>query len=171
MKMIMSVYAQASGRIQHVQLGGAILASGDLVAKMILDDPNAVKTATPFEDAIPGGIDGSAQPPGPVHHQFKQVVAFCMNVLRGFSLPSPFFSKRLDVYLDLLIELSSSRELPLLEARAILATLAGRIPGSVADSINEELAKCVESPTHPRFLLACLPFLCLSRSSAVCDVP
>jgi len=147
MKMVMSVYAKASGRIQHVQLGGAILASGNLIAKMILDDPDQVKTATPFTDAFPGGQDGSNLPPGRVNEQFQTAIDFCRNVLRGFALPQPFFKKRLNEYLDLLVQHSTSREIPLLEAHAVIATLNGRIPEPVEESINEELAKYQSSMT------------------------
>jgi biotin carboxyl carrier protein len=139
MKMVMSVHAKASGCIQHVQLGGAILASGNLIATMKLDNPDQVKTATPFTGVFPGATTGGDKPPGEVHEQFKTAHTFCFNVLRGFALPAPVFKTRLATYLDLLMLHSSSREVPLLEARIIIATLNGRIPAAVEASIVDEL--------------------------------
>lgn len=141
MKMVMAVHSKASGIINHVQVGGAILNTGDLIARLVLDDPDKVKTATPCTTPFPHAHNATQPPNGHVHQQLKHVLAFLHNTLQGFAMPEPFYVTKLQVYLDLLIALCNNPLLPLLEARDILSSLNGRIATSVAEMIERELVQ------------------------------
>ena len=53
MKMIMPLLSPAPGKITYELLPGAIMKSGDLIARLDLDDPDSVTQAQPFEGDFP----------------------------------------------------------------------------------------------------------------------
>jgi len=70
MKMIMPIKATASGKIAHTRGAGSIVAAGELLGNLTLDDPSKVKKIVPFagsfsitalEDGAPRSKDVSAQ--------------------------------------------------------------------------------------------------------------
>ena len=52
MKMIMPVKAMASGKIEHTRGAGSIVAAGELLGQLQLDDPSSVQKIVAFEGQI-----------------------------------------------------------------------------------------------------------------------
>lgn len=53
MKMIMPLLSPAAGHIHYELLPGAIMKTGDLIARLDLDDPASVTKAQPFSGNFP----------------------------------------------------------------------------------------------------------------------
>lgn len=53
MKMVMPLLAPASGVINFAMAEGCVLAAGDLIARLELDDPGAVVRAKQFNSPFP----------------------------------------------------------------------------------------------------------------------
>jgi acetyl-CoA carboxylase/biotin carboxylase 1 len=87
MKMLMPLLTPASGKI-HFQLPeGAVLISGDLIARLELDDCNAVTTAQPY----PGGFPELGPPlvhSQGVDYRFKEAYSAAKMILEGARLES-----------------------------------------------------------------------------------
>eukprot|EP00448_Togula_jolla_P028624 CAMPEP_0170621536 /NCGR_PEP_ID=MMETSP0224-20130122/28649_1 /TAXON_ID=285029 /ORGANISM="Togula jolla, Strain CCCM 725" /LENGTH=2149 /DNA_ID=CAMNT_0010947793 /DNA_START=63 /DNA_END=6512 /DNA_ORIENTATION=- len=63
MKMIMPVKAMSSGRITHLKSPGSIVAAGDLLGSVELDDPSSVQTIDDFTgDFALGALSDAAAP-------------------------------------------------------------------------------------------------------------
>ena len=86
MKMLMPLLSPASGKI-HFQLPeGAVLVSGDLIARLDLDDCNAVTAAQPY----PGGFPELGPPlvhSQGVDYRFKEAYSAAKMILEGMLLP------------------------------------------------------------------------------------
>jgi len=62
MKMIMSVKATASGQVTHTRGAGSIVAAGELLGNLTLDDPSKVKKIVPFVgDFTPTALSQAAE--------------------------------------------------------------------------------------------------------------
>ena len=53
MKMYMPLITKESGIFTATKLVSSVLANGDIVGTLQLDDPSAVKSATPFSGGLP----------------------------------------------------------------------------------------------------------------------
>jgi acetyl-CoA carboxylase / biotin carboxylase 1 len=53
MKMYMPLLAAESGVVSFAKPAGSSLATGDVVGRLILDDPSRVKNATLFDGELP----------------------------------------------------------------------------------------------------------------------
>lgn len=95
--MVMTLLAPAPGKVRFQQLEGALLAAGDMIARLDLDDPAAVQAVTPYTGSFP-----ELGPPQ-VHssrsdQRFKSAFQAAKNILQGgFSTHNmwqnfPFFS-------------------------------------------------------------------------------
>jgi acetyl-CoA carboxylase / biotin carboxylase 1 len=92
MKMIMPLLTPAAGKV-HFQLPeGSVLNSGDLIASMDLDDPEAITKAQPYTGSFPELGPPIVHSDG-VDHRFKEAYTACKNILAGawFSPPLLFF--------------------------------------------------------------------------------
>ena len=141
MKMVMSVYAKETGCVRHTLIAGHILESGDIIAKLDLDDPSKVQKAELFTETFPVCSSPATLPSGEVHQQFHGIMEILTNVLNGYGLPEPFFQQRLVALVDKLFELFNERRLPLMETREILSSISSRVPETVAKAISEQLAE------------------------------
>lgn len=85
--MLMPLLTPASGKI-HFQLPeGAVLVSGDLIARLELDDCNAVTAAQPY----PGGFPELGPPlvhSQGVDYRFKEAYSAAKMILEGARLKS-----------------------------------------------------------------------------------
>lgn len=85
MKMIMPLLAPASGKIRFVLPEGSVMNSGDLIATMELDDPEAITKATPYTGSFPELGPPIVHSEG-VDHRFKEAYTACKNVMAGEEL-------------------------------------------------------------------------------------
>lgn len=80
--MIMPLLAPASGKIHFVLPEGSVMNSGDLIATMELDDPEAITKATPYTGGFPELGPPIVHSEG-VDHRFKEAYTACKNVMAG----------------------------------------------------------------------------------------
>lgn len=82
MKMVMTLLAPADGQVHFQQLEGALLAAGDLIAKLDLDNPAAVQAVTPYKGSFP-----ELGPPlvhsSRIDMRFKAAFQAAKNILQG----------------------------------------------------------------------------------------
>jgi len=139
MKMVMSVFAKASGALTQTMTGGAIIQAGDVLGTLELDDPTQVKRADLFTDMFEGASEANELPEGEVNQQFKAIGDLLNNVLKGYTLPDPVFLPRLTGQVEMLFELCNDKKLPLLEARDFLSATSSRIDEKVVSAVEAEL--------------------------------
>jgi hypothetical protein len=86
MKMVMTLLAPASGIVHYQQLEGAALSSGDLIARLDLDNPEAAQQILQhtggFPDLGPPLVYSSK-----VDQKFKTTFAAAKNILQGITTP------------------------------------------------------------------------------------
>lgn len=80
--MVMMLNSPASGRIHYELLPGAVMKPGDLIARLDLDDPDAVTRAQDYKEGFP-----ELGPPlvlsTNVHELFKQALAAAQHIIAG----------------------------------------------------------------------------------------
>ncbi|KAJ6581428.1 acetyl-CoA carboxylase [Mycena capillaripes] len=141
MKMYMPLVASEDGTLQLIKQPGVSLAPGDILGILTLDDPTRVKHAKPFEGLLPPmgapGVDGNKP-----HQRLARCVNTLEDILDGFDNQAVMASTLKD-----LIEVLHEPDLPYSEATAILASLSGRMPARLEESIRSaiDVAK-VKSP-------------------------
>jgi len=128
--MYMPLVASEDGIVQLVKQPGVSLEPGDILGILTLDDPARVKHAKPFEGQLPvtgpPGVTGSKP-----YQRFLQAVSILNDILDGFDNQSIMTST-----LNELIETLHDPTLPYSEIGAILASLSGRIPAKLDDTIR-----------------------------------
>lgn len=95
--MLMPLLTPASGKINFQLPEGAVLVSGDLIARLELDDCNAVTAAQPY----PGGFPELGPPlvhSQGVDYRFKEAYSAAKMILEG-QLPYPMLRCRADMLL------------------------------------------------------------------------
>jgi acetyl-CoA carboxylase/biotin carboxylase 1 len=145
MKMVMSVYAKASGALNQTMTAGAIIQAGDVLGTLELDDPTQVKRADLFTDAFEGASQVDELPEGEVNQQFSAITTLLGNVLKGYTLPDPVFLPRLVRQVDMLFALCNNKKLPLLQAREFMSATSSRIDERVVQAVEAELATYTKS--------------------------
>ncbi|XP_040859615.1 acetyl-CoA carboxylase 2 isoform X2 [Ochotona curzoniae] len=146
MKMIMTLNVQESGRVKYIKRPGAVLEAGCVVARLELDDPSKVRPAEPFRGELP------AQQTLPIlgeklHQVFHNVLENLTNVMSGYCLPEPIFSKKLKEWVQKLMMTLRHPSLPLLELQEIMTSVAGRIPAPVEKAVRRVMAQYASNIT------------------------
>uniref|UniRef100_A0A8C2VCF5 acetyl-CoA carboxylase n=1 Tax=Chinchilla lanigera TaxID=34839 RepID=A0A8C2VCF5_CHILA len=146
MKMIMTLNVQESGVVNYIKRPGAMLEAGCVVARLELDDPSKVHPAEPFMGALP------AQQTLPIlgeklHQVFHSVLDNLTNVMNGYCLPEPFFSRKLKEWVQKLMMTLRHPSLPLLELQEIMTSVAGRIPVPVEKAVRRVMAQYASNIT------------------------
>lgn len=138
MKMVMPLVVSHSGILRLSLQAGAVMAAGDIVANLLLDDPSKVKLAQPYTGTLPvfkTGTDGDK-----THHVVRRAMSLLSNVLQGYCVPEPLFSQRCDhIVNDELVAALNDPRLPLLELQDVLSALSSRLPPSLVADINSLL--------------------------------
>ncbi|XP_047552324.1 acetyl-CoA carboxylase 2 isoform X1 [Lutra lutra] len=146
MKMIMTLNVQESGRIKYIELPGATLEAGSVVARLELDDPSKVHPAKPFTGKLPSQqtlpIMGEK-----LHQVFHNVLENLTNVMSGYCLPEPIFSTKLKEWVQKLMMTLRHPSLPLLELQEIMTSVSGRIPAPVEKSVRRVMAQYASNIT------------------------
>ncbi|KAG8970659.1 acetyl-coenzyme-A carboxylase [Tulasnella sp. 425] len=130
MKMVMPLVATEDGVPHFVKQAGASLEPGDILGILSLDDPGRVKHAKPFEGQLPQMGDPSVIGAKP-HQRFSHLIHILNNILEGFDNQHVMAAS-----LKELVEVLHNPELPYSETSAVLASLSGRMPGKLEESIR-----------------------------------
>ncbi|KAK3001001.1 hypothetical protein RJ639_021732 [Escallonia herrerae] len=120
MKMCMPLLSPAAGVIQFKMSEGQAMQAGELIARLDLDDPSAVRKAEPFHGSFP--ILG---PPtaisGKVHQRCAAILNAARMILAGYE-------HNIDEVVQNLLSCLDNPELPYLQWQESLAVLATRLP-------------------------------------------
>ena len=137
MKMYMPLVASEDGIVQFVKQPGVSLEPGDILGILTLDDPARVKHAKPFEGLLPTLGTPSVIGNKP-HQRMYFYLDILNNILDGYDNQAVMAPTLKD-----LITVLHNPELPFTETTAILATLSGRMPAKLEESIRAaiDLAK------------------------------
>ncbi|KAI8013044.1 Acetyl-CoA carboxylase 1 [Camellia lanceoleosa] len=120
MKMCMPLLSPASGIIHFLMSEGQAMQAGELIARLDLDDPSAVRKAEPFHGSFP--ILG---PPTAISEKVHQRCAASLNaaqmILAGYE-------HNIDEVVQNLLSCLDNPELPFLQWQECLSVLATRLP-------------------------------------------
>ncbi|KAK3538673.1 hypothetical protein QTP86_012135 [Hemibagrus guttatus] len=146
MKMVMTLTVPQSGRVHFVKRTGAVLEPGRVLARIDLDDPSTIQPVQLNTQPLP------VQEPLPIvgerlHQVFHSVLENLMNVMDGYCLSEPYFSNRLNKWVDSLMRTLRDPSLPLLELQDIMTSVSGRIPVTVEKVIRKIMAQYASNIT------------------------
>ncbi|KAL8171437.1 hypothetical protein V2J09_023241 [Rumex salicifolius] len=120
MKMCMPLLSPASGIVHFKLSEGQAMQSGELIARLDLDDPSAVRKAEPFKGSFP--ILG---PPtaisGKVHQRCAASLSAARMILAGYE-------HNIDEVVQNLLNCLDSPQLPFLQWQECISVLANRLP-------------------------------------------
>ncbi|XP_015754053.1 PREDICTED: acetyl-CoA carboxylase 1-like [Acropora digitifera] len=146
MKMVMPLLVSESGCVHYVKNPGAVLEPGSIVAKLELDDPSKVTQAQLYSDQLPEA-SGAKVKGTRLHQVFRVARENLQNIMDGYSIGEPHFSRRLEENVSLLMQALKDPALPLLELQEMISSISGRIPPSVEESIKKHLSNYASNIT------------------------
>ncbi|KAG2709256.1 hypothetical protein I3843_05G209100 [Carya illinoinensis] len=130
MKMCMPLLSPASGVIHFKMSEGQAMQAGELIARLDLDDPSAVRKTEPFHGSFP--ILG---PPtaisGKVHQRCAASLNTAQMILAGYE-------HNIDEVVQNLLNCLDSPELPFLQWQECLAVLATRLPKELKNELESK---------------------------------
>ncbi|XP_042520435.1 acetyl-CoA carboxylase 1-like [Macadamia integrifolia] len=128
MKMCMPLLLPASGVIHFKMSEGQAMQAGDLIARLDLDDPSAVRKAEPFTGSFP--VLG---PPTAVSGKVHQRCAASLNAARMILAG---YDHNIDEVVQELLNCLDSPELPFLQWQECMAVLATRLPKDLRNELD-----------------------------------
>jgi len=140
MKMFMPLKASEAGILTWNLNEGAALSSGDLIAKMELDNPENVATTIIFDgdlqlDDVKGNLkESSVERPDLL---LRNAVEILSNGISGYVVDA----SQLDEAIKDLQDAISDALLPVFEISEPLSVLSGRIDSNLHDNLNNEISK------------------------------
>lgn len=120
MKMCMPLLSPASGVIRFKMSEGQAMQAGELIARLDLDDPSAVRKAEPFTGKFPV-LGPPTAISGKVHQKCAASLNAAQMILAGYE-------HNIDEVVQNLLNCLDSPELPFLQWQECLAVLATRLP-------------------------------------------
>nr|AIT59734.1 acetyl-CoA carboxylase [Salvia miltiorrhiza] len=120
MKMCMPLLSPASGKIHFKMSEGQPMQAGELIARLDLDDPSAVRKAEPFHGSFP--VLG---PPTAISGKVHQRCAASLNAARMILAG---YEHKIDEVVQNLLSCLDNPELPFLQWQECFAVLANRLP-------------------------------------------
>ncbi|KAG6970278.1 hypothetical protein JG688_00004932 [Phytophthora aleatoria] len=146
MKMYMPLLTPEAGVIRLLKSEGAVLAPGDCIATMELDDPSCVKKSDVFMGKLPASENTNGNSTKSVH-KMRKSLAVLKSVLQGYYAPEDLTQKALADLFQVLNE----PLLPVEEIKEAMSSLAGRIPldvfAKITDKIQTFKKAVAEDPT------------------------
>ncbi|AQK42576.1 acetyl-coenzyme A carboxylase1 [Zea mays] len=130
MKMCMPLLSPASGVIHCMMSEGQALQAGDLIARLDLDDPSAVKRAEPFDGMFPL-MDLPVAASSQVHKRYAASLNAARMVLAGYE------HNINEVVQDLVCCLDNP-ELPFLQWDELMSVLATRLPRNLKSELEDK---------------------------------
>ncbi|KAI9394985.1 hypothetical protein POPTR_005G169100v4 [Populus trichocarpa] len=128
MKMCMPLLSPASGVIQFKMSEGQAMQAGELIARLDLDDPSAVRKAEPFHGSFP-----VLAPPTAISGKVHQRCAASLNAARMILAG---YDHNIDEVVQNLLVCLDSPELPFLQWQECLAVLATRLPKDLRTALE-----------------------------------
>ncbi|XP_018652089.1 acetyl-CoA carboxylase [Schistosoma mansoni] len=139
MKMIFELRVPTSGIITLKRIPGAILEPGTELARIELDELNQLKPLqifSPNSGGDPMLMLTNSTTNGKLHLQFTRLLASLEQILFGYCLCEPYFSKSLMKTLNQFLTLLYNPRLPLHELQDTIAHLKGQLPSSMEKSLR-----------------------------------
>ncbi len=143
MKMYITMAAPEAGVVTHKKPAGSVLAAGELVATMDLDNPDAVKKADIFEGKMPHFKPAHPEPRN-VSMALSQHLDSLKMMLNGYRLGPGVVTASLEKVLTCLRD----PMLPLAEFQTVISSLAGRLPEGLFNTLNELAHRYAAKSTH-----------------------
>ncbi|XP_068641078.1 acetyl-CoA carboxylase 1-like [Aristolochia californica] len=128
MKMCMPLLLPAPGVIHFVVSEGQALQAGDLIAKLDLDDPSAVRKTEPFHGCFPV-LGPPTAVSGKVHQKCAATLIAARMILAGYD-------HDIDEVVQDLLNCLDSPELPFLQWQESMAVLATRLPKDLRNVLD-----------------------------------
>ncbi|XP_058085333.1 acetyl-CoA carboxylase 1-like isoform X2 [Magnolia sinica] len=128
MKMCMPLLLPASGIIHFMISEGQAMQAGDLIAKLDLDDPSAVRKAEPFHGSFP-----ALGPPTAISGKVHQRCAASLNASRMILAG---YEHNIDKVIQELLNCLDDPELPFLQWQECMAVLATRLPKDLRNELD-----------------------------------
>lgn len=145
MKMYMPLVATEDGIVQFVKQPGVSLEPGDILGILSLDDPSRVQHARPFDGLLPAmGL------PSQKGNKPHQRLAYCLDILHNI-LDGYDYQAIMATTLKDLITVLHDPDLPFSEASSVLASLTGRMPAKLEDSVRAALESAHAKSGVPEF--------------------
>ncbi|KAL5559057.1 hypothetical protein UlMin_035268 [Ulmus minor] len=141
MKMCMPLLSPASGIIQFKMSEGQAMQAGELIARLDLDDPSAVRKAEPFNGSFPV-LGPPTAISGKVHQRCAASINAARMILAGYE-------HKIDEVVQNLLNCLDSPELPFLQWQECLAVLATRLPKDLKNELESKY-KEFESIPNPQ---------------------
>nr|ASZ00207.1 acetyl-CoA carboxylase 2 [Geranium maderense] len=130
MKMCMPLLSPASGVIHFKMSEGHAMQTGELIARLELDDPSAVRKAEPFHGSFP-----ALGPPTAISDKVNQRCATSLNAARMILAG---YEHNIDEVVQSLLNCLDSPELPFLQWQESFAVLATRLPRDLRDELDSK---------------------------------
>ncbi|XVF36762.1 hypothetical protein REPUB_Repub19eG0086300 [Reevesia pubescens] len=130
MKMCMPLLSPASGVIQIRMSEGQAMQAGELIARLDLDDPSAVRKADPFHGSFP--VLG---PPTAISGKVHQRCAASLNAARMILAG---YEHNIDEVVQSLLNCLDSPELPFLQWQECMSVLATRLPKNLKNELESK---------------------------------
>lgn len=133
MKMVMQLRVTEDGKVNFSRQPGASLGSGDVIATLVLDDPESIRKPTIFDGKIPDmemPIPVGDNPRQKFYHHLKNIE----NILNGFEPVQPYHN-----ILTNFISSSLDEKLPFNDFKFVLSSLNSRLPSSMVESLKQVL--------------------------------
>lgn len=130
MKMCMPLLSPASGIIQFQMSEGQAMQAGELIARLDLDDPSAVRKAEPFSGSFPI-LGAPTAISGKVHQRCAASLNAARMILAGYD-------HNIDEVVQNLLNCLDSPELPFLQWQECLAVLATRLPKDLKNELESK---------------------------------
>lgn len=134
MKMVMTLLAPASGRVLFHLPEGSVLVPGQLIAKLDLDDPAAVRRAEPFVGTWPELGPPVIQSEG-VGHKFHAAHEAAVNVMAGYQ-------NNVDKVMKNLLAALDDPALGLVQWNEAYGVVASRLPADLAARLETLADDC-----------------------------
>ncbi|XP_043810179.1 LOW QUALITY PROTEIN: acetyl-CoA carboxylase 1 [Manihot esculenta] len=150
MKMCMPLLSPASGVIQFKMTEGQAMQAGELIARLDLDDPSAVRKAEPFHGSFP--VLG---PPTAISGKVHQRCAASLNAARMILAG---YDHNINEVVQNLLNCLDSPELPFLQWQECLSVLATRLPKDLRNELESKYREfegisCSQNVDFPAKLL------------------
>lgn len=130
MKMCMPLLSPASGVLQFKMSEGQAMQAGELIARLDLDDPSAVRKTEPFHGSFP--VLG---PPTVISGKVHQRCAASLNAARMILAG---YDHNIDEVVQNLLNCLDSPELPVLQWQECLSVLATRLPKDLRNELESK---------------------------------
>ncbi|XP_062225261.1 acetyl-CoA carboxylase 2 isoform X2 [Phragmites australis] len=130
MKMCMPLLSPASGVIHVMMSEGQALQAGDLIARLDLDDPSAVKRAEPFDGSFPKmGLPVAAS--SQVHKRYAASLNAARMILAGYE-------HNINQVVQDLVFCLDNPELRFLQWDELMSVLATRLPRDLKSELEDK---------------------------------